>query len=267
MKIEVLGNVQDAGVPHLGCDCEVCEAARNDCNQRKYSSSLMLKEDNSDNTVRYLIDVTPDIRFQTSGEYIDGAFIPHAHLGHITGLLYFGEEGLDADSMNVYCNSGVEDFLMQNDPFRLLVDRGNIEVESFENEEIDIRGGSIETISFHHPQINHETAGYMITGEEKTLFYLSDITEFTDEVKKNIREADIAIVDGTFCSRDEIDRYEEVPHPPIKESMDEMSDYSTEIYFTHMNHTNPVLREGSEARKTVEENGFGIVEEGQIFTL
>lgn len=263
MKLEVLGNIQDGGVPHLGCDCDICEKARGDCNERRYCSSLLLKENSENDSVRYLIEATPDIRLQIKGYYLDGVFLPHENLGHITGLLYFGEEGLDAKELNVYCNEDVEDFLMKNDPYRLLIDRGNIELQTFEDDDRhEIQGGTIQAKTYHHAQFTHDTTAYTIKGEEKTVFYLPDITEFTEKIKQAIREADVAIIDGTFWSRDEIDRYEEVPHPPIKETINEMDNYETEIYFTHMNHTNPVLREESKERNKLEEKGFEIAKEG-----
>jgi len=262
MKLEILGSTQDGGVPHLGCGCQVCKKAREDNQKSRYGSSILLKENSDEDSVRYLIDATPDIRQQLKGYYLDGVFLPHESLGHTTGILYFGEEGIDSEGLNVYCNEDVENFLMKNDPYRLLVDKGNIELQSFEDgDRQDIQGGIIEAKTYHHPQFGHETTAYTIKCEEKTAFYLPDITEFTDEIIKTIKEADIAIIDGTFWSRDEIDRYEEVPHPPIKETIEKMKDYDTEVYFTHINHTNPVLIPDSEERKQVEENGFKIAEE------
>lgn len=268
MRVEVLGNVQDGGIPHLGCDCDLCEAAREGPREQKYVCSLLLRENGDEDTVRYLIDATPDMRAQIRGEYLDGVFIAHANLGHITGLLFLGEEGRDADHVSVHCNQDVQDYVMKNDPYRLLVDRGNIQLHDFEDgEQAELQGGKITAESHHHPQIGHPTTGYFIEGEEKTLYYLSDITGWNDQVIESVRNADIAIIDGTFWSEDEIDRYDEVPHPTIKSSMDRMEDFETDIYFTHLNHTNPVLREDSDEREELEERGFRIVERGMEFEL
>jgi len=268
MKIEVLGNVQDGGVPHLGCSCNTCKDARENPEKRKYSTALLIKEDESEDSAQYLIDATPDLRFQITASFLDGIFIPHSELGHITGLLYFGQEGIDAKGINVYCNKAVEDFLMKNDPFRFLVDRENLSIESFEDKDIQkVQGGEVKSLEIPHSHISRDTTSYMIKGKEKKLYYLPDINEFNRDVEAAVAEADIAIIDGTFWSRDEIDRFDEVPHPPIKETMEQMEDIETEIYFTHINHTNPVLREDSEEREKMKEKGFKIVEKGQKFTL
>lgn len=267
MRVEVLGTVQDGGVPHLGCRCEVCTASRDRKLERKITS-LLLREDSGKESVRYLIDATPDIRYQIKGDYLDGVFVPHANIGPMTGLLFFGEEGLDADRLSVYCNDAVEHYMMNNDPYRMLFDRENIQTVEFEDgDEERLQGATIEAVGVYHPQVNHDTTGYMIRGEEKSLFYLSDITEWNDKLRELIEEADIALIDGTFWSEDEIERYEEVPHPTIQETMDEMEDVPTDIYFTHFNHTNPVILEESEEREEVEERGFNVAKEGQEFKL
>lgn len=268
MKVEVLGNVQDGGVPHLGCGCELCEKAREDPREAKYVESILLKENNENDTARYLVNATPDIRMQVQWEYLDGIFIPHEGLGHVTGLQFFGQEGPDISELSVFTSDAVEEYMMKNDPYRFLIDRNNIEIHEFNHgDQEEIRGGEIESIQFHHPHLNHDTTAYMIHGENKKLFYLADITNFTREIEECVEKADIALIDGTFWSDDEIGRFEEVPHPPIRRSLDQFSDLETKIYFTHMNHTNPVLREDSEERKKVQENGFHVAEQGQEFTL
>ena len=263
MKVEVLGNVQDGGIPHLGCGCELCEKAREDPREAKYVESILLKENNEEDTARYLVNATPDIRQQVQWEYLDGIFIPHEGLGHITGLQFFGQEGPDISELSVFCCGEVEDYMMKNDPYRFLIDRNNIQIHDFsDGQEMDIRGGMIESRKFHHPHLNHDTTAYMIEGEEKKLFYLADITDFTEEIVECVEEADIALIDGTFWSEDEIGRFAEVPHPPVRRSLDQFSDTDTEIYFTHMNHTNPLLKKKSEERKKVQTEGFNVAEKG-----
>ena len=268
MIVEVLGNMQDGGVPHLGCNCDVCEKARDDPSKAKYIESILLKESDEEDSARYLVNATPDIRQQVEYEYVDGVFIPHEGLGHITGLQFFGQEGPDTSDLSVFTSDTVEDYMMKNDPYRFLIDRNNVQIQEFKDGEVeDVRGGKIEAINLHHPHLNHDTTAYMIHGEDKKVFYLADITDFTREVEERVEEADIAILDGTFWSEDEIGRFEEVPHPTIRRSIDQFSDFNTEIYFTHMNHTNPVLEESSDERKQLHANGFEVVETGQKFSI
>lgn len=268
MKVEILGSVQDGGVPHLGANSKADEMARQNRENIKYVTSVLLKEGESNNSPKYLIEASPDIRYQVDAGYIDGVFIPHTGLGHVTGLLYFGKEGQNAQDLNVHTNKDVERFLMNNDPYRYLLDRENIEIQNLgDQQEMELMGGKITSYQYEHAALVEKTTGYMIEGESKKLFYLSDIDEINRDVKEKVKEADIAILDGTFYSKDEIERYEEVPHPTIPETMEKFSETDTEIYFIHMNHTNPVLIEDTEERQEVEERGFGVVEKGMEFQI
>jgi hypothetical protein len=107
----------------------------------------------------------------------------------------------------------------------------------------------------------------MIRGSKRTLYYLSDIDEWTENALDNVRAADIAIVDGTFYDRDEIDRYDEVPHPCIRKTIELTEDFETDIKFTHLNHTNPALRKDSQERREIQNRGFQVVKTGMEITL
>jgi pyrroloquinoline quinone biosynthesis protein B len=39
------------------------------------------------------------------------------------------------------------------------------------------------------------------------------------------------------------------------------------VYFTHLNHSNPALDPGGEARKSIEARGFRVLEEGDELDL
>jgi pyrroloquinoline quinone biosynthesis protein B len=268
MKVEILGTVQDGGVPHLGCSCGICEEARNKCEKQRYNASVLLKENTEEDSIRYLIDATPDIRYQINGDYLDGVFISHGHLGHITGLLHFGEEALDADMIPVHVTDKTADYLNSNDPYRLLIDKNNIDVREFNDGDTQsLQGGKIEARESEHTGVQTDSLSFMIHGEEKKLFYMSDIHSWTEKTLDCVSEADIAIIDGTFWNEEEIDRYHEVPHPVMKETMHLTEDWNTEIVFTHLNHTNPALRPDSEERKELEERGFKVAERGMEFEI
>ncbi|MFB6209858.1 MAG: MBL fold metallo-hydrolase [Candidatus Nanohaloarchaea archaeon] len=267
MKIEVLGNMQDGGVPHLGCKCDTCESARNKGNQKRIAS-LLLKEDEGNSQARYLIDATPDIRYQFDGQYLDGIFLSQDGIGHMTGLLYLGKESYDYSGIPVYTSPETHEFMQKNDPYRFLIDRGNIEINEIDDgDEQQLQGASIEVKHIEHPQVETKNFCFVIDGEHRKLVYIVDINEWRHGSRELVEEADVAIVDGTFWSSNEIDRFEEVPHPTIQKTMDEFEDTDTDIYFTHLNHTNPVLREESEERQQMEDMGFWIVEKGMEFEI
>jgi pyrroloquinoline quinone biosynthesis protein B len=262
--VEVLGTAQDAGVPHVGCRCDRCEAARESPEARRTASALMLETDGS----RYLFDATPDLPTQIA-DVPDGVFLTHAHLGHLPGLLYFGREAADATDLPVYCTGGLADLIHENAPFSALVDDDCIDLRAV-GDETTVSAGDVDvtpTAVTHRETFPTGTLSYRIEGPHRSLYYVSDVDEWTDDVLDEIARADVALVDGTFWSPDELDRVAEVPHPPIRESMDAFADLDTAIRFTHLNHTNPVLDPDSPERGRLEERGYGVVEAGQRFDL
>ncbi|MFB6265829.1 MAG: MBL fold metallo-hydrolase, partial [Candidatus Nanohaloarchaea archaeon] len=158
---------------------------------------------------------------------------------------------------------------MENPPYRLLVDRDNIDIKTFE------QGGTVGVMGINVTPVDVPNKGYVTTDTnafiidsgDRELFYMSDVDEWNDELVERVRHADVAVIDGCFWSREEIERYENVPHPPIQESLEVLEGVETEIYFTHMNHTNPVLDPESGERERVEEEGFRIAEEGMEIEL
>ena len=83
---------------------------------------------------------------------------------------------------------------------------------------------------------------------------------------------DIALLDGTFWSADELSsrNQENVPHPPIKQTL-ELLGYKQqgdpEIIFFHLNHTNPVYDRWSEEHSQVVEMGWKVANQGMRFRL
>jgi len=62
---------------------------------------------------------------------------------------------------------------------------------------------------------------------------------------------------------------EEIGHPLIVQSMDLLQELvdkrGLQVYFTHLNHSNPVLDPDGKARREVESRGFHILEDEQEF--
>jgi len=215
---------------------------------------------------RYLFDATPDLPTQIAA-VPDGVFLTHAHLGHLPGLLYFGREAVDAADLPVYCTAGLADLLRENAPFSALVDDDAIDLRELEDE-TTVAASDVEvtaTTVTHRQAFPTGTLSYRIEGPDRSLYYVSDVDEWTDDVIAEIARADVALGGGTCWSADELDRVAEVPHPPIRESMAAFDGLDTAIHFTHCNHTNPALDSDSPERDRLEERGYGVAEAGRRF--
>lgn len=262
--VEVLGIAQDAGVPHLGCRCDRCEVARKSTEARRTASALLLESDGN----RYLFDATPDLPTQIAA-VPDGVFLTHAHLGHLPGLLYFGREAADAADLTVYCTAGLADLIRENATFSALVAEDCIDLREV-GDQSTVAAGNVDVTAktvTHREAFPTGTLSYGIDGPHRSLYYVSDVDEWTEDVIAEIARADVALVDGTFWSVDELDRVAEVPHPPIRDSMDAFDDFETRVIFTHLNHTNPVLDPDSPERERLEDRGYGVAAAGQRFGL
>ncbi len=83
MELLFLGTGTSAGIPMIGCKCEVCTSA--DPRDKRTRPSALLSYDGK----RILIDSTPELRIQcvTHGvDMVDAVVFTHAHADHIMGL-------------------------------------------------------------------------------------------------------------------------------------------------------------------------------------
>jgi pyrroloquinoline quinone biosynthesis protein B len=62
-----------------------------------------------------------------------------------------------------------------------------------------------------------------------------------------------------------------IKHPLVTQSMDFLEPLvkagQLQVYFTHMNHSNPALDKNGPARKAIEARGFRVLAEGEEFGL
>jgi len=262
MEIHVRGTVQDGGIPHLGCRCPRCARARDDPGAVRYPAALGVDAGES-----LLVDASMDIRHQTVGD-VDGVVVTHAHLGHLPGVLQFGREVLDADQLPLYCTPELAELVRTNQPFSALVADDNVSLRPVDAAApIDLPGGEIRPFRVpHRDEFDTGTLGLELRGR-RTLVYVPDIDEWDDRTVARIDAADVAVLDGTFWSTDEIADQADVPHPPVRAALDRLPLAGTDVYFTHLNHTNPLLDDGSAASETLTDAGAGVVDPGQRFDL
>lgn len=282
----ILGTVQDAGSPQIGCKKNCCKDLfiHPDKNRMVVSLGLIDRKNN----MKYLFEATPDMPAQmrmlysfSSGsdkETPDAIFLTHAHIGHYTGLMYLGKEAMNAHRIPVYAMPRMKLFLEQNGPWSQLVANKNIQVEELSNEKEILLSPDLKVTPFTVPHRDEfsETVGYHITGPDKTALFIPDIDKW-EKWKTNIMEAiarvDYAFIDGTFYDAAEINNRDisEIPHPFIIESMKLFKNLAPaekkKIYFIHFNHTNPLLNRKSIQASEVTRNGFNIAAINDIIRL
>ena len=277
-SIKILGVVQDGGLPHLGSNKLCCENTKH----KKYVTSIILI--NEENNESYLFDASPDINEQLNfmGDRIKkdlkGIFLTHAHIGHYTGLMYFGREALNSKSINVYAMPRMKNFLEKNGPWSQLVSLQNISItEINNNSKISIDTNIIiQPIEVPHRAEFSETVGYKIYGPNKTVLFIPDIDKWylwEKSIIDEIKQVDYALIDATFYDSKEVNYRDlsEIPHPFVIESMELFDSINyvekNKIFFIHLNHTNPLLDKDSVQYKFVKGKGYNVAEEGMKLKL
>lgn len=277
MKILILGSGQDAGIPQTGCYCTICERARVDENYRRLAPSIAVFD--KWKGFCYFVDASPDFKYQLDMTHreindtkrrgkipVSGVLLTHAHPGHCNGLWHLGKTAIAEKNLPVYCTLEMGQFLQKNYPFSLLIQEKNIIIERINpNEEFELNGLKCTPNRVPHRNEIADTVGYIMKSKKKVI-YLPDINRWTDSILKEINTADVALIDGTFFSKTELPRFKAVPHPPIRETTELLDGTNAEVYFTHINHTNPVNRKGEE-RDYVEKKGFKISYDGMTLEI
>ena len=286
VTLMVLGNVQDAGSPHIACTKDCCKTLfeRPDPNRKVVSLGIC----DPTNKSSFLFEATPDIAEQLKhlkncstameGELPKAVFLTHAHIGHYTGLMYFGKEAMGSEAQIVFAMPKMKSFLESNGPWDQLVSQNNIQLIQLTKDSIVKVNSNISVLPLTVPHRDEysETVGYKIFGPNKTALFIPDIDKWEKwdvDIIREIAQVDYAFLDATFYDGEEINYRDisEIPHPFVVESMEKFNNLEKEekekIYFIHLNHTNPLLRENSAASRTVKQEGFNVARFGDNFIL
>ena len=194
------------------------------------------------------------------------------------GLLELGLEVMNTNDIPVYVMPKMKSFLENNAPFTQLLELNNIRLLALQdNYPIDIfKDVKITPFQVPHRNEYSETVGYRIQSSHQSVLYIPDIDSWDGwdtDINQLIKESDIALLDGTFYDKTELKNRDvsAIPHPSIRESINFFSALDKtdrkKVNFTHLNHTNNVLREGSEARKDVIQQGFQIAYDGMVISI
>jgi pyrroloquinoline quinone biosynthesis protein B len=246
-ELVVLGIAQDGGMPHLGCTQELCQSMREGRRKPERVASVGLV--NRALGKAYMIDATPDFVSQigslTGGRLPDGIFLTHAHVGHYTGLMYLGRESVDATGVPVYATDRMTKFLRANEPWAWLGQKGNIALKPLvADTAVDLGNGlKITPFTVPHRDEFSDTVGFLIEGPTRKALYIPDIDQWpkwTRRIRDVAAEVDLAFLDGTFASADEIPgrKIADIPHPLIPVTRDLLQGVKARVWFIHLNHTN-----------------------------
>ena len=114
--------------------------------------------------------------------------------------------------------------------------------------------------------------GLLIRNEnsDRCLAYFPTLQTFTPAIEKQLEKADILMVDGTFWSENELVEMgatgrsaRKMGHLPVGGTVEKLATFPAERkIFIHINNSNPILREDSVERRTLEQLGFEVGYDG-----
>lgn len=284
--VAVLGVAQDAGYPQAGCHKACCQIAWQDQKVQRHVACLAIVDPQTGQ--RWLVDCTPSFpdqlraldqlspSVQTPG--IDGILLTHGHVGHYAGLIHLGREVIGASGVPVYAMPRMRWFLENNGPWEQLVRLDQIALRKLAAAQRLALNNRIAITPFLVPHRDEysETVGFRIEGPQRSVVYLPDIDKWERwavRIEDMIKSADIAYLDGTFFSNDELPGRDmsEIPHPFVVESIERFKSLPAserdKVRFIHANHTNPMLDPTSKATRTIEAAGHHVARQGERFAL
>ena len=280
-EVTLLGIAQDGGRPQPSCLMDCCKDISHD--ETSFPTSLGTSfHDGS----KHLFDVTRNLgqQFNLWGENDPNhVWLTHAHFGHVDGLGLFGRETIGAKGIKLHVSQKMADLIHSTPQWSLMIEQGVFEIDVFQTgDKIPFGSESIEPIIIPHRDELSDMHAFIVRGEEHSLLYLPDHDTWEETLDsyecKLIREwleklnIDILLVDGTFWSQHELTGclQTEVPHPPVSQTIAHLGTKlpgDPELYFIHLNHTNPLYDKSSSAFRTVESMGWKVGIQGMKLTL
>ena len=281
VEVTLLGLAQDGGRPQAGCTRPCCaDLAPEDA---AYPVALGITDGNAN----HLIEATRFLSQQLTvwgQSSIDNVLLTHAHFGHVDGLGLFGRETMNARNVGLHTSSEMEHLIDRTPQWSLMLEQGVFDAKVFHDGDRILLSEHViaQPIRVPHRDELSDMHAFVIRGPNRSLLFLPDHDTWEETLARhhqdNIRTwlaslgVEIALIDGTFWSNDELTgrNQDKVPHPPVSKTLEMLGprqEHDPEIYFIHLNHTNPLYDSDSEASVRLATSGWSVAQQGQTFSL
>jgi pyrroloquinoline quinone biosynthesis protein B len=311
VKFKILGSAAGGGFPQWNCACRQCSGLRTGTLRSRPRTQTQIAFSPDDRTW-FLVNASPDLRTQllsvpelapktdSPGQMpIGGVFLPSADVDAVMGLLHLREFqsffvfSTAAVQRAVRSESRIFKVLERGDPpvqWQILSSKGRLgchlsespgESPSFVCNTIPLGGAYPDYASdeFRRSASAEEaTIGFLFEAAGKKIFIAPSLAGHNAEWQKFAASADVALIDGTFWSNDELRRTgrttktaREMGHFPLSGNDGLLAQFPIDAHgrkiLIHINNTNPILDEDSPEHRSVLEAGFEIAYDGMDISL
>jgi len=244
LQLVFLGTGTSAGIPMIGCDCDVCRS--DDPRDRRDRPSVLIryprprKDSIDDRPCQLLIDTTQDLRLQAirhDVNHLDGVLYTHGHADHVFGLDDLRRfNAVMHRPIDIYAEHRVLNHFSQmfgyifephrnvNDSFVATLTRHELHA----GEPIDLLGATWTPLRLIHGKL--PILGFRVDRAGASLAYCTDVSAIPDETYPLLEDLDVLVIDAL--------RYR--PHPTHLTVGQALAEIDTiqprRAYFIHMAH-------------------------------
>ncbi|RFC62707.1 pyrroloquinoline quinone biosynthesis protein PqqB [Fulvimarina endophytica] len=306
MRLLVLGAAAGGGFPQWNCLCETCRLFwEGDERVRASTQSSIAVTADDENWL--LLNASPDLRQQIvdraamrpsatakaragalRSSPIASVLITNGDVDHTAGLLTIREK----QNFTLYATGGVHDIIAANPVFQVLdpdhVTKTRIvpgspfePVPGLTAELFSVPGKVplyLETGTVDVGEESEMTVGVRLSAHGRTIYYIPGCAHVPDSLKERVAGADALLFDGTVFVDEEMKEAgvgvktgRRMGHMPISGEGGSLSIFDDakigRRVYIHINNTNPIWIDGSEAKKTVEAAGWEVAYDGMDLSL
>ncbi len=226
IRVTFLGTGTSSGVPMIACDCAVCLSC--DPQDNRLRSSVMIESD----TTRFVIDTTPDFRYQMlrlKVRHLDAVLFTHPHKDHIAGLDDIRAFNFFTQApMDLYANYLTEEAL-RRDFYYAFSDTKYPGVPELNLHSIDQNPfmiGDIPIVPIEVWHLKMPVLGFRIGN----FTYITDANRIEDDEKVKIRGSSVLVLNA-------LRKEKHISHFNLQEAIDLVRELGVpKAYFTHISH-------------------------------